>query len=217
MPSFCEVARLDMPTHARVSDAVIFHHFVKACPVTFLSFRNQKIPHRFLLRFLPELKFFVQKFHPAALLMWRSEMECHNQEFKRGIRMGLCPEMRSNSLTFSTLDGFMCRLHNADLAAALNALCQFGKRILSRIERKPTAQIWSVSGAMMITKQSWQEFRDQVDTLVSLLGIDSVSQTAPSTPWQDKTYSQDQRPEFYLLQAAATRWMILSRKAANSY
>ena len=135
----------------------LFQMFCRANPLSYVSFRNQKIPRRFLVRFVPELRAFAHRFHPSALESWREELIHHNRSIRRGIRMGLCPHGHACSLVCDSLDDYMRRMCNAELACALTSLCQFGHRIMSRISRRPGAACWSVSGAMVITRESWLE------------------------------------------------------------
>ena len=203
----CGSVRFDMPADLRFVGAKIFRQFLKASPMSYLSFRNQKIPRRYLVRFLPELKDFAEMFHSDTFEMWRAKMESYNEMVVRGKRMGLCPKNCSEYLTCSTLDNFMCRHYNAELAATLDSLCRFAKRVVSRIERKPSAQIWSVSGAMVITRQNWCEFCVNVETLIGLIGADDSQQG------EDLSFRQSE-PDHKLVCASTKRLTTLFQGAA---
>ena len=180
---------------SRYDGAYLFMQFSKRCPLNYFSFRNQKIPRRFLVRFLPELKDLLYKFHPVALETWKMEMEMHNRMVSRGIGMGLFPRSYAKSLQCGTVDEFMRRHCNSDLTSALESLCCFARRIMIRISRNPGAPFWSVSGAMVITRQSWLEFCSDIASLASLVGLEDSTETLLI----------ERRPGYEALRAAAAQ------------
>ena len=195
--------------------AEILRQLVASCPARFISFRNQRIPYRYLLRALPELKFLSQGCFSAELRTWQSKMQCHNQSIMRGIHMGLFPKKYLRFLTCDTLDTFMCSHHNADLAMALDSYRRFAERIISRIERNPTAPFWGISGAMVITRKHWLEYCDHVEILVGLVRGDNFRPDLPpkSQP-ENVVASTDRRPDFPQICAAAERLTTSFRRAA---
>ena len=146
---------------------------ITACrPVNYVSFRNQIIPKHYVARYLPELQWLERLFCPRARRTWLLEMDCHNRLLKRGVRMGLGPAWLVARLHCATLDHFMLALHSSDLIKVLNSLHRFARRVLSKIERKPTALLWGISGAIVITRHSWHTFCLHADKLASrLLGL----------------------------------------------
>ncbi len=132
--------------------------------------------------------------------------------------MGLCPHNYSGSLVCDTLDDYMRRLCNDELASALDSLCFLARRIMDRINRKPGAPFWSVSGALVITRQSWQEFCSKVEGLAELVVADCTFGGAPRNLAATATASAarlDRRPGLLALRAAAERTSDLVRKATR--
>ena len=210
-----------MEVDSRYEGATIFRLFMKACPLSYCSFRNQKIPIRCCVRFVPELMGFEHLFNPRALESWKDEMSIYNRMVMRGIRMRLCPRSYSNSLITNTLDDYIRRHRNAELASALTLLCRFALRIMARIRRKPGAPFWSVSGAIVITRQSWQEFCADMAVLAGRVAADCAAESCTASPTAKEAKAtaatalhSDRRPDLPALRAAAARAAELADKAA---
>ena len=90
--------------------------------------------------------------------------------------MGLCASRTSCSLVCDTVDEYIRRLCNAELASALQLICTFAQRIMDRINRNPQAPFWSVSGAIVMTRESWLLFCAEMEGLAVHVAADCAGQ-----------------------------------------
>lgn len=158
-------------TNIRQDD--VFDQISSISVFNYISFRNQRIPRKLIMRLLPELRIIESFCSTEGLQQWRSNLDIHHRSLRRGLRMGLMPtskRMGLNFLQFSSLADFVLQMHCGELAAVLKALLVFADRVATRAARKPDAPFWRISGPILITRDYWIAFLSSVLQLIRMLG-----------------------------------------------
>ena len=138
-------------------------------PIKYISFLHQPLPDRLIMRIIPEVRDFELLFNRNCLQQWRSELFYHDVLVQRGSRMRLGPLNKLPNLRCVSLDEYLLRFRCLEVAKALASLCRFLKRIIPKIAKTPSAQFWRVTGAVVVTRDSWETFREEVLRLTNQL------------------------------------------------
>ena len=191
--------------HQNSADEKIISRILSASPFKYLSFLFQPLPDRLVLRVLPEVNDYQQKFSSDCIQYWRSELCYHNSMIRRGVRMDLGLVGTLSNLEISSVDSYLLRFRCLDIAKALDSIFCFAKRMLPKIAKSPSAPFWRASGAVVITRDSWDLFLEEVARLIDELGHSG------------RAFRPDQRPDYpYLLSSAIRITELFGKGAINS-
>jgi hypothetical protein len=171
----------------------LFWSIRRACLLNYISYAKWRLEINETSNLLPEVKSVLKHFSRKSLATWYEEMRLHNALFKRGKRMGL-GATRLPSLEFESLDRFMLQMHADKIAEVLESFTAFAKRLVPIMELDPDAPSWWLNRNVLIHREHWHRYAQQVFSLLKLIGFHdddtnghraSLSDMAEHRVWPD--------------------------------
>mmetsp|Transcript_20459 Transcript_20459/g.56527 ORF Transcript_20459/g.56527 Transcript_20459/m.56527 type:complete len:193 (-) Transcript_20459:104-682(-) len=143
--------------------------FREANPLGCIAFNKQTIPRKYFLRYLEEVQWLDRHFGRRSQEYWQQEMNIHNRTVTKAGLMGLGERRLAKRMICTDIDDFILRFRVHDVVKALHCINRFGRRLAAKLQKQPSARLWTVSGAIMMTREGWILLCSKVENVLRII------------------------------------------------